>query len=499
MIDKRAAGVLLHIFSLPSKYGIGDLGPEAYRFADFLFQAKQSYWQMLPLTPPVPHPPYSPYNSLSAFAGNTLLISPELLHSQNFLTRKDIGEKPDFSEVSVDYPSVISYKTKLLDVAFARFKAMPRSADFELFCLKNKNWLDAFAAFVALRQHFQRCSWPGWPAKFRDGKQDALDSIKAQLRDAIDKEKFLQYLFFKQWLSLKHYCNRRGIQIIGDIPFYVSYDSADVWAHPELFKLTSTKKPRAVAGVPPDYFSRTGQLWGNPVYDWKALRKTGYYWWIQRVRHSLTLFDVVRLDHFRAFAACWQVPAGSKTAKNGKWVKGPGEDFLNRLLKHFPSRCLIAEDLGSITEDVRAIIEKFQLHSMKVLQFAFDRDPAANPHCLCNHVRNCVVYTGTHDNNTVKGWFQKEIKPEQKKRLFDYLGRKVPVSQVSWYVIALANSSVADLAIIPMQDILGLGRHARMNRPATVKGNWCWRLRPGQIRAPIVRKLARLTRTHSRA
>jgi len=499
MIDKRASGVLLHVISLPSKYGIGDLGPEAYRFADFLVQAKQSHWQVLPLTPPMPRPPYSPYNGLSAFAGNTLLISPELLHRQDLLTRKDIQDKPALSAVRVDYPSVISYKTKLLDIAFARFKVMSKRADFELFCLKNKDWLDTFATFVVLRRYFQSRSWCVWPEKLRDGKQDALKSVKLQLRDAIDKEKFLQYLFFKQWFSLKYYCNERGIQIIGDIPFYVSYDSADVWAHPEFFKLTGTKKARAVAGVPPDYFSRTGQLWGNPIYDWKSLSKTGYRWWIQRIRHNLTLFDVVRLDHFRAFVAYWQVPAGSKTAKGGKWVKGPGEKFFNRLLKHFPSRCFIAEDLGSITEDVRAIIEKFQLHSMKVLQFAFDGDSAANPHCLDNHVKNCVVYTGTHDNNTVRGWFQKEAKPKQKKRLFEYLGRKVPVSQVSWRMIALASSSVGELAIIPMQDILGLGRHGRMNRPATVKGNWCWRLRRGQVRAPIVRKLARLTQAYGRA
>jgi 4-alpha-glucanotransferase len=499
MIDKRASGVLLHVISLPSKYGIGDLGPEAYRFADFLVQAKQSYWQVLPLTPPMPCPPYSPYNGLSAFAGNTLLISPELLHRQDLLTRKDIQDRPALSAARVDYPSVISYKTKLLDIAFAHFKTISKKADFELFCLKNKDWLDAFATFVALRRSFQSRSWCVWPAKLRGRKQDALKSVKLQLRDAIDREKLLQYLFFKQWFSLKCYCNKRGIQIMGDIPFYVSYDSADVWAHPEIFKLTDTKRPRVVAGVPPDYFSRTGQLWGSPVYDWKSLGKTGYHWWIQRIRHNLTLFDVVRLDHFRAFVACWQIPAGNKTAKDGKWVKGPGEKFFNTLLKHFRSRRFIAEDLGSITEDVRAIIEKFQLHSMKVLQFAFDGDSAANPHCLDNHVKNCVVYTGTHDNNTVKGWFQEEAKPKQKKRLFEHLGCKVPVSQVSWCMVALASSSVAELAIIPMQDILELGGRARMNRPATVKGNWCWRLRRGQVGARIIRKLARLTQAYGRA
>lgn len=508
-MQKRASGILLHITSLPSKCGIGDFGPEACHFADLLVRAKQSYWQVLPLTPLIPSPPYSPYNGLSAFAGNTLLISPELLYRQSLLTRKDIQRaspnalfrqaRPAFPKTRVDYRLAISYKTKLLHIAFERFKTMPRRPDYKLFCLKNKSWLDNFATFVALRQHFWPRLWCNWPAELRDRKKQALKSIKTQLKDTINREKFFQYLFFKQWLALKCYCNQRGIRIIGDIPIYVAFDSADVWAHPKIFKLTGKKKPRVVGGVPPDFFSRSGQLWGNPIYDWQVLKNTGYPWWIRRVEHNLTLFDIVRLDHFRGFVAYWQVPADKKTAKSGKWVKGPKEDFFNKLFRRFPSKPIIVEDLGHITRDVIALIEKFQLPCMKILQFAFGGDSVTNSHCLHNHVKNCVVYTGTHDNNTIRGWFEKEAKPKQKKKLFDYLGRKVPASQVHWELIRLAMSSVGNLTIIPIQDVLGLGEQGRMNRPGTVEGNWSWRLRPNQITTPTIRKLAKLTQTYGRA
>lgn len=499
VMQARASGILLHVTSLPSRYGIGDFGPEAYHFADFLVRAKQSYWQMLPLTPPISGPPYSPYNCLSAFAGNTLFISPELLYRQGLLAKKDIQHRPTFPEGCVDYRLVATYKAKLLNLAFERFKAGPREPDYELFCSKNRSWLNSFAGFVALRQHFQPRLWWDWPKELRDRNKKTLRAIGTQLRDTIEKEKFLQYLFFKQWFALKHYCNERGIQIIGDIPIYVAYDSADVWAHANIFKLTSTKKRRALAGVPPDFFSRKGQLWGNPIYDWRALKNTGYSWWIQRIRHNLTLFDIVRLDHFRGFVEYWQVPAGHKTAKDGKWVKGPKADFFNKLFRAFPAKPVIVEDLGDITKEVRALAKKFQLPCMKVLQFAFDGNPATNPHCLGNHVENCAVYTGTHDNNTARGWFEKEARQRQKKRLFDYLGRKVPASRVHWEMIRLAMTSVGNLVIIPMQDVLGLGQKARMNRPGTVEGNWSWRLEPRQITAPTIRKLAKLTQTYGRA
>lgn len=306
-------------------------------------------------------------------------------------------------------------------------------------------------------------------------------------------------MFFQQWHSLKQYCNQHGIKIIGDIPIYVSRESAEPWVHPEYFKLTNTKKPRVVAGVPPDSFSRTGQLWGNPVYNWQVLKKRGYSWWIQRIKHHLSLFDIIRIDHFRGFIAYWEVPASDKTAKNGKWVKGPGEDFFKVLFEHFPSKPFIAEDLGYITEDVIEVIKKFQLPCTRVLLSAFRGEPATNRHYPHNHVTNCVVYTGTHDNNTIKGWFEKESKPEVKRRLFDYLGRVVPASELHWEMIRLAMSSVANLAIIPMQDILGLGEQARMNRPGTVRNNWVWRLGPKEKTASIVKKLARLTEIFGRA
>jgi 4-alpha-glucanotransferase len=500
MPESRASGILLHITSLPSEYGIGDFGPEAYKFVDFLARARQSYWQVLPLNPPtLTENPYSPYNCLSAFAGNTMLISPELLYRQGLLSKKYIQEKPDFPEGRLDYRTVISYKTKLLDAAFERFRVAAIDPDYRVFCSENTSWLEDFAIFAALRRHFRPRVWCNWPLGLRDRNKQVLGPVKSRMKDAIDREKFLQYIFFQQWFSLKDYCNRQGIEIIGDIPFYVAYDSADVWAHARMFRLTRTKKARVVGGVPPDLFSRTGQLWGNPVYDWQALRKTGYRWWLQRMEDNLTLFDIVRLDHFRGFIAYWEVPARCKTAVNGRWVDGPKEDFFDKLFESVPAARIIVEDLGYITADVRAHIKKYGLASMKVLQFAFDGEPDTNPHWLSNHVKNSVVYTGTHDNNTVRGWFEKEANVVQKRNLFALLGRDVPADKVHWELIRLAMSSVGNIVIIPMQDVLGLGQVARMNRPATVRGNWCWRLRPRQVNSRRARKLAELTEACGRA
>jgi len=499
MNSKRASGILVHITSLPSKYGVGDLGPAAYRFADFLARAKQSCWQLLPLTPSSARAYYSPYNGLSAFAGNTILISPQMLYQQGLLTKKEIQDKPTFPPGRVNYRLAVSYKTRLLNAAFERFGAMPDKSDYEQFCSENKGWLEDFAVFTALSRHFQPRLWCDWPTKLRDRDKQALKSITARLQRAVECEKFLQFLFFKQYFSLRRYCNKRGIRIIGDIPIYVSYDSADLWSHPEVFKLTRAKKPRFVGGVPPDNFNRTGQLWNNPVYDWKALKTQGYRWWLQRIKHNLTLFDIVRIDHFRGLIAYWQIPAGSKTAAVGRWVEGPGEDFFHKLLKHCPSRRIIAEDLGYITDDVRAFIKKFELAGMRLLQFGFDSEPVSNLHHPCNHVGNSVVYTGTHDNNTIRGWFEKESSPEQKKRLFDYLGQKVSAGRIHQEFIRLAMSSVAETAIIPLQDVLGLGEQARMNRPGTVRGNWQWQLRSGQLRTSTADNLAELTKVYGRA
>ena len=466
MITKRASGLLLHITSLPSKYGIGDLGPGACKFAEFLTRAKQRYWQMLPLNPiTLRQNPYSPYNCISAFAGNTLLISPDWLYQQGLLLKEELQDCPWFAESRVEYPKVVSYKTKLLNAAYERFKSLKRQSDYEQFCVENVTWLDDFALFVTLRRHFGRILWCDWPAKLRDRKKDAIKTAIDGFAEAIDRGKFLQYLFFKQWFALKQYCRRRRIKLIGDIPIYVAYDSADVWGNPEIFKLTKAKKPRFIAGVPPDMFSKTGQLWGNPVYDWAALKDAKYRWWHERIKHNLNLFDVVRIDHFRGFFAYWQVPAGSKIAANGKWVKCPYEDFFNTLFKRFFPQSIIAEDLGLITSDIKTFMKEHHLTGMRVLQFGFDGNLAKNPHFPANHRKNTITYTGTHDNNTAAGWFAKDANAEQKKILFACLGRKVSTHQINWELIKLAMSSVANLAIIPVQDCLGLGESARMNRP----------------------------------
>ena len=497
-MQKRASGVLLHITSLASKYGIGDFGPQAYRFADFLAQAGQSCWQILPLNPPVVGISHSPYSPMSAFALNPMLVSPELLYQQGLLTRKDISNIPRLPQGSIDWRRVISYKTKLLDTAYETFKRMPAETRYQRFCRQNKAWLEDFAAFTALRQHFGHRLWCDWPVEYRDREKNCLKSVKLQMQNAINREKFLQYQLFKQWFSLKRYCRQRNIRIIGDVPIYVAHDSSDTWANPQFFKLTAAKRLRALSGVPPDSFSRTGQLWGNPVYDWQTLKNNRYWWWLQRIEHNLALFDIVRLDHFIGFVSYWQVPAGRKTAAKGKWVKGPGQDFFNKLFKRVSPRNIIVEDLGRVTADVRKIIEKFDLRPMKVLQFAFNEGSAGNCHRLYNHTKNSVVYTGTHDNNTIRGWFEKEANQRQKQMLLRYLGRKVSAAEIHWELIRLTIGSVADLVVIPMQDILGLGGEARMNLPGTVGDNWSWRLRPRQFTKPIITKLAQLTQTHGR-
>ena len=499
-MKKRANGILLHISSLPSRFGIGDFGPEAYKFADFLVRAKQSCWQVLPLNPPVPiGDNYSPYNSSSALAGNTLFISPVYLYKQGFLAKKDIRGNPAFCKANVNYRAARSYKERLFDTAYENFERSRKKADYKRFCEDNRLWLEDHAIFTALCRCFHNRSWNRWPTELREHRKTSVQSAGIRMIRETNRERFLQYVFFKQWHNLKKYCNERNIRLIGDIPFYVAYQSADVWTNPEIFKLTKTKKPRFIAGAPPDSFSQSGQLWNNPVYDWEARKKTAYTWWLRRVKHNLDLFDIVRLDHFRGFAGFWQVPSGSKTAKNGKWIPGPKEDFLNKLFKRFSPSHFIAEDLGYITTEVRNLIERYQLTCMKVLMFGFNGDTSQNPHCPHNYAGNSVVYTGTHDNNTVKGWFEKEAGARQKKRLFDYLGRKVSGDLIHRELIRLAMSSVSDTAVIPMQDVLGLGREARMNRPATLKGNWSWRLKKKDLKLSVAESLAGTTEIYGRA
>jgi 4-alpha-glucanotransferase len=495
----RGSGVLLHITSLPSPFGIGDLGPSAYAFADWLVEAKQRYWQILPLTPTGPAYGNSPYHSISAFAGNPLLLSPELLVEEGFLTGKDLESRPFFTEEAVDFRAVVEYKNRLFETAYARFKGGEEPAAYRTFCNQNAFWLDDFALFAAMKSRRPHQTWNEWPDALRDRGEEALIRSREDHEAPEEKERFLQYLFFTQWSSLKRYCKQKGVTIIGDMPIYVVYDSADVWAHADLFNLDSDKKPITVAGVPPDYFSETGQLWGNPVYRWDALRKTGYEWWIQRVGFNLQQFDLVRVDHFRGFLAYWEVPAREQVATNGQWVEAPAVDFFDRLSQSFPNLPIIAEDLGTITPDVWELMAHFGFPGMKVLLFAFGRDLPANPYAPHNHVKNCVVYTGTHDNNTARGWFEHEAAPEDKQRLSQYLGREVSAQTVPWELIRLAMMSVADRVIFPMQDVLGLGEAARMNRPARKQGNWRWRVLQPQLTPDLCRTLSEMTELFGRA
>jgi len=496
----RRSGVLLHLSSLPSPYGIGDLGPGAYLFADFLADAGQSIWQLLPLNPTSSASGNSPYSSFSAFAGNPLLISPERLAIEGFLMSGEIEGPPPFDGVKVNYAAASRYKADLLRKAFERFSQGHREApEFAAFCRENAHWLDDYALFAALKEHFNGIAWNAWQPEIRRRAEAVLREWEEQLTDRVLAEKFFQYLFFRQWSAFKSYCNQKNIQLIGDLPIYVSYDSVDVWSHPLLFQLDEEQEPTVVAGVPPDYFSPTGQLWGNPVYRWQMLKESGYRWWIERFEHNLKLFDAIRLDHFRGFVGYWAIPGSETTAINGSWEPVPARDFFTALSRRFPYLPIIAEDLGVITPDVREIMAWFDFPGMKVLQFAFDGDPSANPYAPHNHVRNALVYTGTHDNNTTRGWFGSELDERGRERLVRYVGRNVGEAEVHWEMIRLAMMSVCATAIIPMQDVLGLGEDARMNVPAVAHGNWEWRLLPEQLSPRLAQQLARLTHLYGRA
>ena len=500
MIIKRGNGILLHLTSLRSDYGIGDMGPGAYEFVDFLAETKQSYWQMLPLNPTNPAMDNSPYSSVSMYAGNPLVISPEVLLENGLLKKSDMKTIPDFAWERVNYDEVIQFKNNLFHAAFERFNKNKKifRNDFDHFIDKNAHWVEDFAFFRALKSSYQEQSWSHWPQEVRDRNEKTLSTLKKKLRERIDLEKFIQFLFYNQWNALKKYSNDKGVQIIGDVPYYVSYDSVEVWKNPEIFKLDKNKMPEFVAGVPPDYFSSTGQLWGNPVFRWDVLKETEYEWWIQRMKHNLSLFDLVRIDHFRGFVAFWEVPATEKTAVKGEWIKAPVMDYFNTLLKHFPHLPIIAEDLGFITPDVVETIHHFGFPGMRVLSFAFGDNLPRNPDAPHNYIQNCIVYTGTHDNNTVKGWFDQEADVKMQKSLYKYIGRKVTRDEVSQEFVRMAMQSVANTCILPMQDILGLGPEARMNRPATSSGNWSWRLLPEQITSALKEYLAESTELYGR-
>jgi 4-alpha-glucanotransferase len=496
--DYRASGLLLHITSLPSPYGVGDVGPAAMAWVDRLHDAGQTWWQALPLGPTG----YgnSPYQSLSSFAGNDLLISPDSLIEDGLLRESDCAGQ-SFPATAVDYDAVIPFKQRLLETAWKQFRA-GASADlkpaYDQFYNEQAHWLEEYALFRALKAKHHDAYYLEWPAELIRRDPAALAQARRDLADQIDQVRFAQFLLFRQGARLKEHAHARGVRLIGDLPFFVSPDSSDVWANPELFLLDEQYRPRFVGGVPPDYFSSLGQLWGNPVYNWEALRRTGYRWCIDRLRALLAHVDAIRLDHFRAFAAAWHVPAGAATAQSGQWVPGPGVEFFNAVQRELGGLPFIAEDLGMITPDVCTLRDQLDVPGTKVLQFAFDGN-SDNPYLPHNFVPNTVVYTGTHDNNTTRGWFE-ELPDSQRQTMSRYLKRPVGNSILAApALMGLAWSSAAALAMAPLQDLLNLGTEARMNVPGRAAGNWRWRCTEDMLSASAFQWLRAMTESSNRS
>ncbi|MFP4007316.1 MAG: 4-alpha-glucanotransferase [Spirulinaceae cyanobacterium] len=499
IFSRRTSGVLLHPTSLPGRYGIGDLGEQAYRFVDFLAESLQQIWQVLPLGPTG----YgnSPYLSYSAFAGNPLLINLEWLVAEGLIAQDELDALPPFERDRVNYDLVIETKLPLLKKASQRFstQASPeRKQEFETFCQTHAYWLDDYSLFMAIKAAHNGASWYEWDEAIAKREPVALKEWRSRLTEDIFYYKYVQSEFFRQWSTLRSYANNKGIQIFGDLPIYVAHDSADVWAHRDIFVLNvKNNKPATMAGVPPDYFSATGQLWGNPVYNWKQLEKNKFKWWIQRIEGMLDYVDIIRIDHFRGLAAFWGVPGHAQVATKGQWVKAKGDEFFELLTEQLGRLPIVAEDLGVITPDVEALRDKYGLPGMKVLHFAFDSD-RSNPFLPYNYTdRNCFVYTGTHDNSTTVGWYSARS-PEDKQRVLDYLGC-IGEEGINWRMIRLALGSVANHAIIPLQDLLGLGDEAKMNTPGTSAGNWTWRYVPEQLNSDLRHHLAHLTYVYGRS
>ena len=493
---KRSSGILMHISSLPSPYGIGTFGREAYGFVDQLFRARQGYWQVLPLGPTSYGD--SPYQSFSAFAGNPYFIDLDLLADEGLLDRAWIASLDWGGESRrVDYGVVFERRFPVLRAAFAHAKdSAERMQALDRFVSENADWLNDYALFMALKDENGGVAWENWPYGVRMREQEALQSARDRLSDSIRFYQFVQYLFYRQWTALRAYANERGIKIIGDLPIYVPLDSADVWSAPQEFLLDEERRPTCVAGVPPDYFSEDGQLWGNPIYDWAYMKQTGYDWWMRRMRSACTLFDCVRIDHFRGLASYWSVSAGAETARDGEWIPGPGDDFVNRLKESFPAFEIIAEDLGFMTDEVRSLLKNSGFPGMKVLQFAFDAREPSNylPH---TYGRHCVCYAGTHDNTTVAGWFT-EADPDDVALAVRYLGLNESEGYV-WGVLRGGLGSVADLFIAQAQDYLGLDSEGRMNTPGTLGGNnWRWRLLPGEFTEALVERVKETTVRYGR-
>lgn len=499
--NKRGAGILLHISSLASSFGIGDLGPEAKAFADFLFHSKQHYWQLLPLNPTEQGQGHSPYSSISSMAGNTLLISPELLVADGLIEREDLKEFYLPQTGKIDYAAVELVKEKIYEKAWHNFneRSLKELHDgFYKFCEKESYWLDDFSMYMLLKQQHENKPWYRWSYECKVRDEKALAKVLKENKSKIEKIKLLQFLFNRQWLDLREYCNSRGIKFFGDLPFYISYDSVDVWSHRDIFSLDMEGEMIGVAGVPPDAFSEDGQLWGMPVFLWDVLKEKNYNWWVERFKKNMELFDILRLDHFRAFADYWEVPASSPTAKIGKWKAGPGVHFFESMIKSLGNLPFIAEDLGEINEPVYELRDQFNFSGMKVLQFAFGHEMPQNPYIPHNYSANFVAYTGTHDNNTIRGWYRQEGH-KYHHQLERYVGRHLTEDNIHEVMCRLAMASVANIAILPIQDLLGLDEDARMNIPASCKNNWQWRLKPGQITANASKQLEEWTVLYNRS
>lgn len=473
----RASGILLHISSLPGPHGIGDMGDHAFEFVDLLAEAGQAYWQILPLTPAGAG--NSPYSSYSAFAGNKLLISPERLVADGVLDRIEVSDFPSFDEAAVDFDGAWQWKGPLLEAAFEHFRSTPNkeiTEEFERFAGENAWWLEDYALYTALKDAFGSKPWFEWPMPIRTRDDEAVERARRQYSREIDAERFSQFLFFRQWRALKRYANAHGVSIIGDIPIFVALDSADVWCNQHFFKLEPDGTPKVVAGVPPDYFSETGQLWGNPIYDWAAMFEDDLGWWTARIAFELQRTDIVRLDHFIGFVRNWEVPFGDETAENGEWADVPGEQIFSTLTRRLGDMPLIAEDLGSLTAEVEQLRDRFGFPGMRILQYGFGGD-AMNRDLPHNYPRNCVAYTGTHDNDTALGWYH-SLTNEHRRHLRSYLG--FSGRDINQGMIRCLLASVADTVIIPLQDLLGFGNDGRMNFPGREDGNWTWRV-PGEM------------------
>ena len=494
---ERSSGILFHPTSLPGKYGIGTLGKEAYAFIDFLKKSRQKLWQIFPLGPTGYGD--SPYQSFSSFAGNPYLIDFDLLIEAHLLSEEDLrdvffGDNEEY----IDYGAIYNQKYPLLRRAYENFKSSDNHEmreNLEHFKRENASWLNDYSLYISLKNHFNGLPWNEWAHDIKNREHGAMEHYRNELADDIEYHNFIQFLFFKQWGDVKRYANENGIKIIGDIPIFVAADSSDAWANPEIFLFDEERKPVKVAGVPPDYFSATGQLWGNPLYNWQKLKETNYSWWVERVRANLSTCDIIRIDHFRGFEAYWAVPYGDDTAINGQWEPGPGIDLFNAIKSQLGELPIIAEDLGLMTQGVIDLREATGFPGMKILGFAFDSGEE-NDYLPHTYTKNCVVYTGTHDNDTLIGWFQK-AKEEDRQFARDYLNSRSD-DEIHWNAIRGAWSSVANMAISPVQDFLGLGSEARINTPGVAAGNWQWRLRHGVLTDELAERIAKLTKVYSR-